>query len=58
VALIRQGLTNRQISVDLGVTLKTVKNQINRLYRKTGIASRHQVMTSIVILAIGKADQG
>jgi DNA-binding CsgD family transcriptional regulator len=40
VQLIQDGLTNRQIALELGVSEKTVENRLTRLFARTGYRSR------------------
>lgn len=47
VALLLQGLRNREIAAELGVTEGTVKVHLHNIYQKLGIGSR----TELVILA-------
>jgi len=40
--LIRQGMTNKQISQELFISISTVKTHINNIYKKVGVNSRSQ----------------
>jgi DNA-binding CsgD family transcriptional regulator len=46
IELIRAGLTNRQIALELGVTEKTVENRLTRLFARTGSRSRVELAAS------------
>lgn len=43
IALVAEGLTNKEIAAQLFISESTVKTHINNIYRKTGISSRSQV---------------
>jgi NarL family two-component system response regulator LiaR len=43
--LARNGLSNRQIATRLGISRRTVENIISRVYSKTGINSRMELVT-------------
>jgi NarL family two-component system response regulator LiaR len=45
MALIAQGLTNREVGVTLFLGVSSVKSCIRAAYRKTGVAGRSQAMT-------------
>jgi DNA-binding NarL/FixJ family response regulator len=40
LALVRQGLSNKQISAQLGIRLPTVKNHVHRVLEKLGVSRR------------------
>jgi Response regulator containing a CheY-like receiver domain and an HTH DNA-binding domain len=40
VRLLAEGMSNKEISVKTGLALQTVKNQVSRILRKTGLDSR------------------
>ena len=42
--LLGQGLTNRQISVRLEISVQTVKNHTTSIYRKLKVANRTQAV--------------
>lgn len=44
LALLAEGLSNRQISTCLGVSLQTVKNHTCRIYKKLGAGNRVQAV--------------
>jgi DNA-binding NarL/FixJ family response regulator len=44
VPLVAQGLTNKEISVRLGVSEHTIKNHLFRIYEKLGISSRVELI--------------
>jgi len=48
IALIRQGLTNRQIAGALRVSEKTVESHLTRLFAKTGCRSRLDLATASI----------
>ncbi|MCP4572545.1 MAG: response regulator transcription factor [bacterium] len=39
-ALVARGLTNDEIAAELFVSVKTVKNNVSSVYRKTGLRNR------------------
>ena len=43
VALVRRGLTNRQIASELNLSERTIGNHVSKILRKLGLASRTQV---------------
>ena len=50
--LVLQGLRNKEIASELGVTEGTVKVHLHKVFEKLGINSR----TELIILAQGKED--
>lgn len=48
LALVQRGRRNREIAHEMGVEEKTVKNHINNIYSKLGIASRAEAMATRV----------
>jgi DNA-binding NarL/FixJ family response regulator len=46
IALVRQGMTNRQIAAAVQVSEKTVENHLTRLFAKTGCRSRLDLATA------------
>lgn len=50
LALLAQGMSNKQISVCLGVSVQTIKNHTSRIYKKLDVANRIQA----VIVALQK----
>lgn len=51
-ALVLQGLRNKEVAAELGVTEGTVKVHLHKVFEKLGIGSR----TELIILAQGKDD--
>lgn len=43
-ALVADGFTNRKIAEDLMVTEKTVKFHLNRIFKKTGVKNRAELI--------------
>jgi DNA-binding NarL/FixJ family response regulator len=44
--LVQRGRHNREIAQEMGIEEKTVKNHINNIYSKLGIASRVEAMAA------------
>ena len=44
--LVQRGRRNREIAHEIGIEEKTVKNHINSIYSKLGIASRVEAMAT------------
>jgi DNA-binding NarL/FixJ family response regulator len=44
--LVQRGRRNREIAQEMGIEEKTVKNHINNIYSKLGIASRVEAMAA------------
>jgi len=44
VALIEQGKTNKEIAIELSVSVSTVKTHINNIYKKLDINSREELL--------------
>jgi DNA-binding NarL/FixJ family response regulator len=44
IPLIAQGLTNKEIACELGLSEQTVKNHVHRIMRKAGIGERLQIV--------------
>jgi len=55
VGLIARGLPDKQIAKELGVTRRTVRTQLERLYRRHGIHSKPQAVALLLALATGGA---
>jgi len=47
VALVLQGLRNREIQDSMGISLDTVKKHIFNIYRKTGVSSRVELVNLV-----------
>jgi DNA-binding NarL/FixJ family response regulator len=45
MALMRQGLTNKQIGLHLGISVNTVKKHVGHAFDKRGLHSRRQALT-------------
>ncbi len=45
VALIARGYTYRETATDLGISVKTLENHMHNIFRKLGVASRHELTT-------------
>lgn len=45
VHLIARGNTYQQTATELGISVKTVETHMNRIFKKLGVASRHQLAT-------------
>jgi DNA-binding NarL/FixJ family response regulator len=43
VNLIARGYTYRETAADLGISVKTLENHMSSIFRKLGVASRHQL---------------
>lgn len=50
LCLLVAGLTNRQIALSLGVSLKTVENHLEDIYRKLEVQSRVQAAVKALLL--------
>lgn len=53
VPLVANGLTNREMSAQLGVSEHTVKNHLFRIYEKLGISSR----VELILYAVSERDK-
>lgn len=51
--LVASGLTNREISIQLGVSEHTIKNHLFRMYEKLGISSR----VELILYAVSERDK-
>jgi DNA-binding NarL/FixJ family response regulator len=52
VALVADGLTNREVATELGLTEHTVKKYLFRIFDKLGISSR----VELVLYAVSNGD--
>lgn len=46
--LVADGLTNDEISTELGVTAKTVEGHLGRIFERTGVQSRTELATRAI----------
>ena len=53
VPLVANGLTNREMSTELGVSEHTIKNHLFRIYEKLGISSR----VELILYAVSERDK-
>ena len=54
--LVLQGKTDSEIAEELGVSVRTVSNQLSRLYDKVGVSSRLHVANLLGAGQISVAD--
>lgn len=47
--LLRQGASNKQLALELGVGLPTIKTHLINLFRKTGVASRTELLSTLFL---------
>jgi DNA-binding NarL/FixJ family response regulator len=47
VALIARGYTYKETATNLGITVKTLENHMHNIFRKLGVASRHELTTKM-----------
>jgi DNA-binding CsgD family transcriptional regulator len=45
VVLIARGYTYKETAADLGISVKTLENHMHNIFRKLGVASRHELTT-------------
>jgi DNA-binding NarL/FixJ family response regulator len=57
-ALLRTGLSNRDIAAALVVSLRTVETHLTSVYRKLGVAGRTQALVSVTAPAAPRTLQG
>ncbi|MFD9702431.1 AAA family ATPase [Lentzea sp. NPDC059081] len=58
IDLIGDGLTNRQIALELKISEKTVENRLTRLFARTGYRSRVQLAAASLDGRLGRDPQG
>jgi len=44
INLVKKNRTNKQISLELGINIRTVENHMSNLYFKTGVLNRQELM--------------
>jgi LuxR family maltose regulon positive regulatory protein len=44
VELVRQGLSNKEIAAELYISISTVKTLLGRIYEKTGVSTKTQLV--------------
>jgi DNA-binding NarL/FixJ family response regulator len=42
-----EGLCNKQISEELKISIQTVKDHLNEVYKRVGVSSRYELMKKI-----------
>ena len=47
VVLIARGYTYKETAADLGISVKTLENHMHNIFRKLGVASRHELTTQM-----------
>ncbi len=53
-----KGLSNRELASELGVSVRTIKYYVSRLFRKMGVRSRFQAILETKRLQLDLSDQG
>jgi DNA-binding CsgD family transcriptional regulator len=53
IAMLRQGRRNHEIAAELGLTLGTVKSYLHRLFERTGVGSRTELLALIERIRLG-----
>jgi DNA-binding CsgD family transcriptional regulator len=54
--LAAQGLTNRQISAETGLSINTISNHLKRVYAKLGVQSRTELAWRLQYLDMNTED--
>ncbi len=52
--LVGKGLTNKKVGVELGITEKTVKFHLTKIYKKLGI-TRYQIISAAALPVVAAA---
>lgn len=47
VVLIARGYTYKETAFDLGISVKTLENHMHNIFKKLGVASRHELSTKV-----------
>ena len=47
VVLIARGYTYKETAYDLGISVKTLENHMHNIFKKLGVASRHELSTKV-----------
>jgi DNA-binding NarL/FixJ family response regulator len=53
-----RGLSNRELASELGVSVRTIKYYVSRLFRKMGVRSRFQAILETKRMQLDLSDQG
>jgi DNA-binding NarL/FixJ family response regulator len=53
-----KGLSNRELASELGVSVRTIKYYVSRLFRKMGVRSRFQAILETKRMQLDLSDQG
>ncbi len=48
-ALVKRGMSNKEIAKRLGLKNQTVRNKLTRVYRKTGTRGRTQLAVKLIL---------
>ncbi len=46
IVLAATGMSNQQIAQHLGITVSTVKNHLNQVYKRSGMVNRHELQSA------------